>query len=125
MARTIIKSWLIGGFLMLACVAYAHAQYEIVIIEDTQFARNPTIVVTDPRDYPLHGVKVEEMSPDWKRTLRTTETTDTGEFKLKSIPSGSVHYLQLSLNGFDMLRVRVTLDKKRGEILRLKLTLAT
>ncbi len=81
--------------------------------------RSLAAVVLDPSGAPIQGAFVEEFSPDWKESLRSTKTDTTGEFTFTPVKGRDVYYLQLRMNGFDPLRVRVKIDPKQGKNLRL------
>jgi hypothetical protein len=48
-----------------------------------------------------------------------------GRFSLANVQGRKIYCLQLSTPGFDPLRLRVQVDRKRGANLKLKLTIAT
>lgn len=117
--------WFVAGFLFLV-PSHAHAQgVSIIEIEKVQLARSLAAVVRDPANHPIPGVLVEELSSDWKESLRSTKTDAAGRFTFAPVNGRDVYYLQLTLNGFDPLRVRVKVDPKRGKKLRLKMELGT
>jgi hypothetical protein len=116
--------WLRVSFLFLVPV-HLHAQYQIIEIEKVQLATSLAAVVLDPTGSPVPGVLVEEFSSDWKQSLRSTKTDAKGGFILAPVKGRDVYYLQLRMNGFDLLRVRVKIDRKQGKNLRLKLEIAT
>ena len=116
--------WLSFGFLLLVPI-HLHAQYQTIEIENVQLARSLAAVVLDPTGSPIPGVLVEESSPNWKESLRSTRTDATGGFSFAPVKGRNVYYLQLRMDGFDPLRVRVKIDPKRGKNLRLKLEVAT
>jgi hypothetical protein len=114
----------IASFLFLVPV-HLDAQYEIVEIENVQVARSLAAVVHDPAHSPIPGVLVEELSSDWKESLRSTKTDAAGCFTFAPVKGRDVYYLQLTVDGFDPLRVRVKVDPKRGKKLQLKMKLGT
>jgi|SRR5580700_533541 hypothetical protein len=101
------------------------AQYQVIELADVQLVKSLSAVVQDPGGSPLTNVLVQEFSPDWKTVLRTTATDDQGSFSLATLQGRKIYCLQLSTPGFDPLRLRVQLDRKRGANLKLKLTIAT
>jgi len=115
--------WLSFGFLSLVPI-HLYAQYTTIEIEKVQLARSLAAVVLDSAGSPIPGVLVEEFSSDWKESLRSTKTDATGGFTFAPVKGRDVYYLQLRMNGFDPLRVRVKIDPKEGNILRLKLEVA-
>jgi hypothetical protein len=112
-------------WLLVLSASLLHAGVEIVVIENVQFAKSLSVTVTDSGDFLLPGAKVEEMSPDWKQVLRSTQTDDAGKFTLASVHGRKIYYLQISHDGFNPLRVRVAISTKRGKDLRLQLEVAT
>jgi hypothetical protein len=116
--------WLLFSFLFLVPIQL-YAQYATIEIEKVQLARSLAAVVLDPAGYPIPGVLVEEFSSDWKQSLRSTKTNTTGGFTFAPVKGRDVYYLQLRIDGFDPLRLRVKIDHKQGKNLRLKLELAT
>ena len=110
---------------LLLASPLARAGVEIVEIRNIRFSRTGTITVTDPLDSPLPGAKVEEMSPDWKQVLSSTDTDDKGRFTLTPGHYRKIYYLQISCHNFNPLRVRVAVSTSKGKELRLQLEIAT
>jgi hypothetical protein len=102
-----------------------NAQYQIIELADLQLAESLSARVQDPTGSPLANVLVQEFSPDWKTVLRTSATNNHGAFSLATVRDRKTYCLQLSTPGFDPLRVRVRVDRKRGTRLKLKLVIAT
>jgi Carboxypeptidase regulatory-like domain len=101
------------------------AQHQIVELADVQLAKFLSAVVQDHQGSPLTNVLVQELSPDWKTVWRTSTTNNHGRFSLATVQRRKIYYLQLSTPGFDPLRVRVQVDRKRGASLKLRLMIAT
>ena len=116
--------WLSFSFLFLV-PTQLYSQYQTIEIEKVQLARSLGAVVHDPTGSPIPGVLVEEFSSDWKESLRSTKTDTSGGFTFAPVKGRGIYYLQLRMNGFDPLRVRVKLDTKRGTNLQLKMEVAT
>jgi hypothetical protein len=116
--------WLCVSFIFLVPVRL-HAQYQIIEIEKVQVATSLAAVVTDITGTPMPGVLVEEFSSDWNQTLRSTKTDAKGRFTLAPMKGRDVYFLQLRMNGFDPLRVRVKIDPKQGKNLRFTMQIAT
>ena len=112
------------GFLFLVPIRL-YAQYTTIEIEKVQLAHSLAAVVLDPSGSPVPGVLVEEYGSNWKESLRSTKTDATGGFTFTPVKGRDVYYLQLRMNGFDPLRIRVKIDPKQGKTLRLKLEVAT
>lgn len=119
----------IGG--LLACLAslhpYVHANEEIVEMR-LQSVKALRGVVLDPNGDPVKGAKVAELTPDWRRELRATNTDSDGRFALTSVKGRKVYYLQISapdVEGVNPLRVPAKINRlwSRG-LLRLQLKLA-
>jgi hypothetical protein len=100
------------------------AQYQVIELADLQLVKSLSAVVEDPAGS-LTNVLVQEFSPDWKTVLRTSATDSHGKFSLTSVQGRKIYFLQLSTPGFDPLRLRIQVDRKRGANLELKLTIAT
>jgi hypothetical protein len=76
---------------------------------------------------PVQYAKVEEFGPDWKGTLRSTDTDSEGRFTLAPVKGQLVYYLQVSTRGTGVnpLRVPVEIGRFRGvKFLHLQLHLA-
>jgi hypothetical protein len=115
----------LSATIALLCFAMrTDAQYEIVELADVKLAKSLSATVQDPAGYPLPRVLVQEFAKDWKTELRTSTTDARGHFSL-STTGRKIYYVQLSAPGFDPLRVRIQVDRKRGANLELKLTIAT
>jgi hypothetical protein len=122
MTRRLTLAAIVG---LLCLPLKTSAQYQIVELADVQLAKSLSAVVQDPVGSPLTNVLVQEFSPDWKTVLRTSATDNHGRLSLATVQGRKIYCLQLSMPGFDPLRVRVQVDRKRGTSLKLKLTLAT
>lgn len=101
------------------------AQYQIVELADVQLAKSLSAVIQDPVGSPLPNVLVQEFTPDWKTVLRTSAADNHGRFSLATVQGRKIYYLQFSTPGFDPLRVRFQVDRKRGARLKLRLMIAT
>jgi hypothetical protein len=112
-----------AAFFLFAVPVSLDAQYSVEI-ENVQLARSLAGVVVDFSGAPIPRVLVEEFSPDWKESLRSTMTDAKGSFAFSPVKDRNVYYFQLRLNGFNPLRVRVKVARKRGRELRLTLEVA-
>jgi hypothetical protein len=101
------------------------AQYQIVDLADVHLAKSLSAVIQDHQSSALTNVLVQEFNPDWKTVWRTSAIDNHGRFSLATVHGRKTYYLQLSTRGFDPLRVRVQVDRKRGASLKLRLMLAT
>ena len=122
MTRLLRLATMIG---MVCLPIESDAQYQIIELTDVQLAKSLSAVVQDPSGSPLSDVLVQEFSPDWKTVLRTSATDNHGRFTLARVQGRKIYCLQLSTPGFDPLRLRVQVDRRRGVNLKLKLTIAT
>jgi len=98
---------------------------ETIVIKDVQNARSLAGTATDRSGAFIPGVLVEERSSDWKSSLRSTTSDNTGHFSFDPVQGREIYYLQLSLDGFNQLQVRVKVDPKRGKALTLPMFLST
>lgn len=104
----------------------AHAQgVAMVEIGNVQLARSLTAVVHDSGGSPIVGVLVEELSSDWKESLRSTKTDAAGIFTFTSVRGRDIYYFQLTFKNFNPLRVRVKINHKRGKELELQMYVST
>ena len=101
------------------------AQYQIIELADVQLVKSLSAMVQDPSGSPLTDVLVQEFSPDWKTVLRTSATDNHARFTPAGVQGRKIYCLQLSTPGFDPLRLRVQIDRRRGVNLKLKVTIAT
>ena len=122
MSRLLWLSAIVG---VLCFPSEIRGQYQVVELADVQTAKSLSAVVQDPTGSPLPKVLVQEFSSDWKTLLRTTATDKRGRFSLATVQGRNIYCLQLSTPGFDPLRVRVQVDRKRAGSLELKLVIAT
>ena len=109
----------------VAIFSSAFGGVETVEIGKIQIAKTLTGTVVDPADSALPGVKVLEVSSDWKTVLRTTVTDRDGKWFLAPVPRQKVYYLRFSADGFNTLEVRVKLSRWKGGNLRFNLPVAT
>ncbi len=117
--------WFIVSLLFFVPV-HVDAQGVVIIeIENVQLVRSLAAVVHDPAGFPMAGVLVEELSSDWKTTLRSTMTDPMGAFAFVPVKGRDVYYFQLTLKEFNPLRVRVKVDRKHGKELQLQMELST
>jgi len=116
--------WFVGSLLLVP--AFLDAQGVATIeIQNVQLARSLGAVVHDSAGFPMAGVLVEEFTSDWKESLRSTKTDATGRFTFTRVKGRDVYYLQLRMDGFNPLRVRVKINQMLGKNLQLKLNIAT
>ncbi len=116
---------LVGSFLFLVPACVRAQGVSVIEYQNVQLARSLAAVVHDPADFPMPGVLVEEFTSDWKESLRSTNTDAAGGFTFAPVKGRAVYYLQLTMKGFNPLRVRVKVDPKRGKDLRVKMVLST
>jgi hypothetical protein len=122
MTRLLCLSALVG---LLCFPLEIRGQYQVVELADVRLAKSLSAVVQEPTGSALTKVLVEEFSPDWKTLLRTTVTDKHRRFSLATVQGRNIYCLQLSSPGFDPLRVRIQVNRKRGGNLELKLVIAT
>ena len=122
MCRLLYLASIVG---LLCLPLRARAQNQIIELSDVQSAKASSAVVQDRTDSPLSNVLVQECDPEWKTVLRTSATDNHGRFSLAPVQGRRIYCLQLSTPGFDRLRVRVQVDRKRGTDLKLRLEIAT
>ena len=106
---------------------HAHAAEEIVEMR-LQTVKALRGVVLYPNGDPVKGAKVAELTPDWKKELRVTNTDSDGRFNLTPVEGRKVYYLQVTVPGavgVNPLRVPAKINRVWGKgLLRLRLELA-
>jgi hypothetical protein len=122
---SICRLWFVAALLFFASAHLEAQGVSTVEIRNVQLARSLAAVVQDPTGSPIAGVLVEEVSSDWKDSLRSTRTDAAGAFSFAPVKDRKVYYFQLRMNGFDPLRVRVKVDREHGKELRLQIVLST
>ena len=111
--------------LCMAIFSSAFAQVATVEIGKIQIAKALTGTVVDAVDSAVPGVRILEVSSDWKTVLRTTTTDSDGKWSLAPVPRQQLYYLRFVADGFNPLQVRVKLNRRKGRDLRFKLPIAT
>jgi hypothetical protein len=94
-------------------------------IGNVQVTRSLDATVHDTAGLAMPGVLVEEVTSDWKKSIRSTTTNAAGAFAFAPVKGRTVYYFQLSFYAYNPLRVRVKLDDKRGKELQLKMVPST
>ncbi|MGB6431824.1 MAG: carboxypeptidase-like regulatory domain-containing protein [Candidatus Acidiferrales bacterium] len=120
-----IRNVLIASFLFVLPTHLGAQGVETVVVGHVQVARSLAGVVQDTAGDALPGVLIEEFSSDWKKSLRSTRTDAAGAFTLAPKTGRDIYYLQLRVDGFNPLRVRVKVDRERGKELRLQMEIGT
>jgi len=115
----------LAGCLLFLVPTQLHAQVQIIEFQRVQLARSLQALVCDAANSPMAGVSVEEFSSDWKESLRSTTTDAAGRFTLVPVKGRDIYYLQLRIEGWNPLRVRVRVDPKHGKELHLKMEIST
>ena len=64
---------------------------------------------------------MEDISEDGKKILESTLSNARGFFELISRHKSKEHYLQASAAGYDVVRVRIVINKRRGEPFELRM----
>jgi|SRR6267154_6773460 len=101
------------------------AQYQLIELADVQLAKSLSATIQAPTGAPVMKAVVQEFSADWKNVLRLGSTDTHGRFSFAPAQGRTIYFIQISAPGFDPLRFRLHVDTKRGERLKLKLTVAT
>lgn len=112
------------GLLFFAPISLTAQGYSTIEIGNVQSVRFLAAIVQDQQGVPIEGVAVQELGPGWKGLLASTKTDATGAFAFPPIKNHEIYYFELRKDGFDPLRVRVKVDRKRGKLLKLQMTVA-
>jgi len=119
------RPWFVASLLLLAAIRL-HAQgIQTIEIEKVQLAESLAATVHDAAGSPIVGAVVEEFTPGWNRALRSAKTNQAGLFTFAPVKGRDLHYLQITSYGFNPLRIRVKLDRKRGKKLELQMEVST
>src|ERR1700683_1989649 len=116
--------WFVTSFLFLD-PTHLKSQVMTIEIENVQLAHSLGAKVHDSSGSPMAGVLVEELSPDWKVSLRSTKTDAAGAFTFVPVKGREIYYLQLTFKNFNALRVRVKVNRQRGKDLQLQMEVST
>jgi hypothetical protein len=98
--------------------------YIEIEIGNLQLSRSLAGIAHDQHGLPVEGVLVEELGSGWKDPLRSTKTDAAGAFAFSPVKGREIYYFQLRKDGFDPLRVRVKIDRRRGKSLKLQMSVA-
>jgi carboxypeptidase family protein len=120
----ICRLWLVAALLFFASAHLEAQGVSTVEIGNVQSARTLAGEVQDDRGSPIAGVSVEELSSNWKVSLRSTRTDAAGDFSFVPVKDRKVYYFQFRMDGFNPLRVRVKVDRKHGKELKLRMFLS-
>jgi len=104
----------------------AHARGIVSIqITKVQVARSLTVQVIDLNGSPMEGVEVEEMTPEWKETLRTTRTNASGVFTFTPVKGRRIYYIKLMIDGFNPMLFRLKVNRVFGKTIKMQMEVAT
>jgi hypothetical protein len=120
-----VRLLLLAAFLSLVPVPVGAQGVTIVEIGNVQLVRSLTGVVHDAVGGPMPGVLVEELSSDWKESLRSTRTDAAGVFRFSRVKGRNIYHFQLTTKAFNPLRVRAKVDRVRGKKLDLRMDVST
>jgi hypothetical protein len=116
----------IGLFLMfLAVSAHPRAQVVLITFDHPFQAQKLAGVVLDPTGASVMGVLIEDCDPTFKRVRASTRTDENGRFAFRKGKAGTIHFLRVSKDGFDPMRMTVQLKPTASAELEIKLYIAT
>jgi hypothetical protein len=111
---------------LLVLLSTCFAGVEVVEIGNVQVSKTLGGTVADPSDSPLPDVQVIEVASDWNTILRTTTTNAQGRWSLPPVVNRRIYRFRLvKVGGFNEVRFRVRLNKRKGKELRINLPLST
>jgi hypothetical protein len=116
---------LVLGLIVFWAIANAHATMLVVQKEVSVSRALAGHVAVLGTGEPASGVTVELCSPDWKRVLTSTKTDEKGHFSLEKPRNGTLFYIRLSAPGMDIYQLRVRIEKRAAQELKIHLSVAT
>jgi hypothetical protein len=106
-------------------VQAGHASMDVVQKEISVSRALAGRILVQRTDAPANGATVELCSPDWKTVLTSTKADEMGYFSLERPAKGKVFYIRVSAPGMDIYELRVRINKRATEELRIHLSVAT
>jgi hypothetical protein len=139
-----------AAFAVLAFARLLPAQLQLITVEHPFDARSLAGVVVDASGAPIPGVAVEECDASFtplpinepggqpappimlwdcdrnpKHVMASTKTDTNGHFSFRRTRNAKVHYLHLSLDGFDPMQITVIVKRSAPSELRIQMQVAT
>ena len=120
LARTI-------GFCLLLLAVSPHPQAQLVLITfDHPFqAQKLAGVTVDSSGESVMGVLIEDCDSTFKKVRASARTDEDGHFAFRKWKAGTTHYLRVSRDGFDPMRMIVQLKPSASAELTIQLQIAT
>jgi len=113
--------WLAGSLLFLSPTGLCPQGVMTIEYSDVQVVTSLSGVVRDPGNAPMAGVLVEEFRSDWKTSLRSTKTDQSGHFAMTPVKDRKVYFLQFSFRNCNPLRIRISVDSEHGKELQVQM----
>ena len=113
------------GVVFLWAMTNAHAT---MIVEQKEVSVSHALaghVAVLGTEEPASGVTVELYSSDWKTVLASTKTDAKGHFSLEKPRNGKLFYIRLSAPGMNIYQLRVRIDSRATQELKIHLSVAT
>ena len=118
--KTIAALVIVLGFLT-SCAA----QNTVIEYAKTRSAKTLSGAVNDQSGSAIPGVRVNEMSSDWKTQLRSTTTDANGRRSLHPFVSGKTYCIEFAKPNFNPVRIHVKINKHGNGTIVVELPVAT
>ncbi len=119
------------SLLSLAISPHSKAQLVLITFDHPFQAQKLAGVAVDPLGASVMGVLIEDCDPTFKKVRRSAWTDENGRFKFREGfmslrgRTGTTHYLRVSRDGFDPMRMTVQLKPGASAELTIQLRIAT
>ncbi len=121
----IVLLCIVAGFLVCNPMHIGAEPQAIYELEGVQVGRTLSAIVTHVDGSPIEGVVVQELTPDWQETLRTTKTDAAGTFTFDPVPKHKIYYFRLTMDKMKTMQFRMKVDSKKGITIRVQMEMAT
>jgi hypothetical protein len=113
------------SLLFLAVPPHPQAQLILITFDHPFQAQKLAGVALDPTGATVMGVLIEDCDPIFKKVRRSAWTDENGRFAFRRGGAGKTHYLRVSRDGFDPMRMVVQLKSSADAELTIQLQIAT
>jgi carboxypeptidase family protein len=110
---------------VICFLTVCQAGQETVEYAKVRNAANLSGVVSDRSGAAIAQVRVFEMSDDWSAELRSTTTDSQGRWSFSPTVNGATYRIQFIKDGFNTVRIRVKVTKRRAKPLAVEMPVAT
>jgi len=112
------------SLLLLAVSPHSRAQLVLITFDHPFQAQKLAGVALDPSGTSVMGVLIEDCDPTFKRVRKSAWTDEDGRFAFRRGRAGTTHYLRVSRDGFDPMRMIVQIKPGASAELAVQLHIA-